>query len=66
MSHVRRPVPAKRLFATLGFDYGPPTDHELDPRNDWRDADEVYEDDVNAARFAQEMRRARAHQQENV
>lgn len=62
MSHHARPIPAKRIFADP--DYGPPTDHELDPRNDWRDADEVYADEVNAAKFAAEMRIARRKQQE--
>ena len=57
--HQARPVPAKRIFASLDSDYGPPTDHEHDPRNDYRDADERYEDEVNAARFAAEMRAAR-------
>lgn len=66
MSHIARPIPAKRLFASLDSDYGPATDHEHDPRNDPRDADEVYEDEVNAARFAEQMRRARAKQQGNV
>lgn len=58
--HHARPVPAKRLFASLDSDYGPATDHEHDPRNDPRDADELYEDEVNAARFAEEMRQKRS------
>lgn len=61
--HSHRPVPARRIFAALDSDYGPYRGEEGDPRNDPRDADEIYEDEVNAARFAQEMRRARAKQQ---
>lgn len=62
--HSHRPIPAKRIFADP--DYGPPTDHELDPRNDDRDADDIYQDEVNAAKFAEQMRVARRTQQENV
>jgi hypothetical protein len=65
MTHrPHRPTPAKRIFASLDSDYGPPTDHDHDPRNDWRDADDIYADEVNAARFAEQMRVARRKQQE--
>lgn len=67
MSHrCHHPVPARRIFAALDSDYGPYQGEEGDPRNDPRDADEIYEDEVNAAKFAEQMRVARRKQKENV
>ena len=60
--HSHRPVPARRIFAALDSDYGPYRGEEGDPRNDPRDADEIYEDEVNAAKFAEQMRIARRKQ----
>jgi len=58
MTHrCHRPVPARRIFAALDSDYGPYYAACGDPRNDDRDADEIYEDELNAARFAEQMRR---------
>jgi hypothetical protein len=63
MTHrCHRPVPARRIFAALDSDYGPYRGEEGDPRNDDRDANEIYEDEVNAARFAEQMRIARMKQ----
>lgn len=63
MTHrCHRPVPARRIFAALDSDYGPYSGEHGDPRNDDRDADEIYEDEVNAARFAEQMRIARRKQ----
>lgn len=55
MSHRERVIQKRMWDADLGSYSG----EEGDPRNDGRDADEVYEDEVNAARFAEQMRRAR-------